>query len=330
VKEPRSIILAVISAKNDYANQIVLKLARAADKRGVRTLGVITKPDTLRPGSDSESMYISLARNQDVQFRLGWHVLKNMDSESGESTLAERDAKEEDFFSKGIWADLPSSILGIDTFRKRLSKVLLREIAAELPNLIDEIEDKSIACQRQLKKLGVPRVTLTEQRIYLVHISQYFQTLVKSAVDGTYNDPFFGDAWTDAGYQKRIRAVMQNLNIEFAERINEEGHLHAIVESLDSVSSSEHGKPITRDEYLKHVEQLLRRTRGRELPGTFNPMVVADLFLEQSNPWEALAHDHIDQSWKAARSFLNSAVIHVADPATSDSLYRKDFIPAID
>jgi hypothetical protein len=28
-------------------------------------------------------MYVSLVRNQDVEFRLGWHVLKNMDSETG-------------------------------------------------------------------------------------------------------------------------------------------------------------------------------------------------------------------------------------------------------
>ena len=84
MKEPRSIILAVVSAKNDYANQIVLKLARAADKKGNRTLGVITKPDTLIASSESEAMYVSLARNQDVEFRLGWHVLKNMDSETGE------------------------------------------------------------------------------------------------------------------------------------------------------------------------------------------------------------------------------------------------------
>jgi len=84
MKELRSIILAVVSAKNDYANQIVLKLARATDKKGNRTLGVITKPDTLIPSSESEAMYVSLARNQDVEFRLGWHVLKNMDSETGE------------------------------------------------------------------------------------------------------------------------------------------------------------------------------------------------------------------------------------------------------
>lgn len=52
MKESRSIILAVVSAKNNYANQIVLKLARAADKKGNRTLGVITKPDTLIASSE--------------------------------------------------------------------------------------------------------------------------------------------------------------------------------------------------------------------------------------------------------------------------------------
>ena len=84
MKEPRSIILAVISTKNNYANQIVLKLARTADKKGNRTLSVITKPDTLIADSESEAIYVSLARNQDVEFRLGWHVLKNMDSETVE------------------------------------------------------------------------------------------------------------------------------------------------------------------------------------------------------------------------------------------------------
>ena len=102
MKAPRSIILAVVSAKNDYANQIVLKLARAADKKGIRTLGVITKPDTLIGGSESEAMYISLAKNQDVEFRLGWHVLKNMDSEKGQWTLPDRDIKEKEFFAQGI------------------------------------------------------------------------------------------------------------------------------------------------------------------------------------------------------------------------------------
>lgn len=39
MKNKRSIILAVISAKNDYANQIVLKLAKEVDAGGNRTSG---------------------------------------------------------------------------------------------------------------------------------------------------------------------------------------------------------------------------------------------------------------------------------------------------
>ena len=103
MKEPRSVIPAVISAKNDIGNQIVLRLARAADKKGVRKLGVITKPDTLIVDSESEATYFSLAKNQEVEFRLGWHVLRNMDSETGEWSLADRDVKEKEFFSQGLW-----------------------------------------------------------------------------------------------------------------------------------------------------------------------------------------------------------------------------------
>ena len=76
----------------------MLKPAHATNKRSNRTLAVITKPDTLIPGSESEDMYVSLARNQDVEFRLGWHVLKNMDSEMGVWSLAGRNVKEEEFF----------------------------------------------------------------------------------------------------------------------------------------------------------------------------------------------------------------------------------------
>lgn len=330
MKEPRSIILAVVSAKNDYANQIVLKLARAADKKGNRTMGVITKPDTLIAGSESEAMYVSLARNQDVEFRLGWHVLKNMDSETGKWSLADRDVKEEEFFSQGIWADMSRSLLGVDKLRSRLSKVLLGQIAAELPSLIDEIEIKSSACRNRLDKLGDPRATLAEQQLYLFQLSQSLQSLVKAAVDGTYNDPFFGDAKSEPGYQKRIRAVMQNLNLDFADNISRRGHCREVTESKHTSHISKEVIPITRDQFIDRIQHLMKRTRGRELPGTFNPMIVSDLFLEQSAPWEAIARSHVEKVWKAAKEFLGQAVAYVADTTTSKALLQKIFKPALD
>ncbi|EXJ67601.1 dynamin GTPase [Cladophialophora psammophila CBS 110553] len=45
MKSKRSIILAVVLAKNGLANQVITKLASEIDPRGERTLGIITKPD---------------------------------------------------------------------------------------------------------------------------------------------------------------------------------------------------------------------------------------------------------------------------------------------
>ncbi|OJJ42163.1 hypothetical protein ASPZODRAFT_77515 [Penicilliopsis zonata CBS 506.65] len=329
MKEPRSVILAVVSAKNDYANQIVLRLARDADRSGNRTLGVITKPDTLTANSESERMFISLANNRDVEFRLGWHALKNMDTDQGTWTVGERDQKERDFFSKGAWGGLPSSLVGIDSLRTRLSQLLLRQIAAELPSLIEEIKAKEYECTQQLKKLGQPRATLDEQKCYLLKISQSFQSLVKAAVDGTYNDVFFEGIQSSTGRQKRIRAITQNLNEVFAERLSQGGHYRKIAEH-ENQRATEGQILVTRSGFISHIQELMKQTKGRELPGTFNPMIVGELFLEQCRPWETMARRHILTTWQAAERFLWLLIRHISDEATSVVLFAEVISPALD
>ncbi|KAL2821233.1 P-loop containing nucleoside triphosphate hydrolase protein [Aspergillus granulosus] len=333
MEEPRSIILAVVSAKNDVPNQIVLKLAREADLSGARTLGVITKPDTLVPGSDGEAHFISLAKNQEVEFRLGWHVLKNMDTDKGTSTLPERNQEESAFFSSGVWESLPRSHVGIDDLRERLSKLLLNQVATELPSLIAEIKAKVDDCHDNLKKLGTPRATLDDQRSYLFHISQSFQNLIKAGVDGTYNHPFFGNAQSESGYKKRIRAVVQNLNRDFTKEMYLHGNLFRIEgheEDSEDEDVSKDQKIITHAAYLRHVEKLLHRTRGRELPGTFNPMIVNDLFVEQSQPWKAIATNHVLKTWDEVKMFIHAAVVEITDFTTSGALMKQVFDPRLD
>ncbi|GLA75056.1 hypothetical protein AtubIFM55763_006317 [Aspergillus tubingensis] len=330
MKEPRSVILAVISAKNDYANQIVLRLARDADKSGDRTLGVITKPDMLVPNSESEKMFISLANNRDVEFRLGWHTLRNMDSDQGSWTLSDRDRKEREFFSQGAWAEMPSSWVGISSLRNRLSKVLLRQIAAELPSLIDEIQEKEDDCTQQLIRLGQPRATLDEQKSYLLSISQSFQALVKAAIDGTYNEPFFDNVQSTTGQQKRVRSIIQNMNEEFAELLNRRGHYRKIVEKKSQENDLKGQLLITRSDFINHIQEHMKRTRGRELPGTFNPMIIGELFKEQCSPWKDLTHQHILGTWEVVEKFLSLLTGYVADEATSMILFDKVISPALD
>ncbi|RSL63048.1 hypothetical protein CEP54_005402 [Fusarium duplospermum] len=341
MKEPRSVILAVVSAKNDYANQIVLQLAQRADPKRNRTLGVITKPDTLHPGSESERSFINLANNKDVEFRLGWHVLRNRDSEKDSWGQEERNAMERDFFSTGDWVSLNTSDWGIDTLRNRLSKLLVRQIASEIPHLIKEISAKAELRQSQLDQLGQPRATIGEQRTYLIQIGQDFQAIVRAATEGNYTNPFFEDAMSEEGYQKRFRAVIQNLGQDFSKELEKKGKLIRIreepteepaeePEEEPTQESDDAGLTMTRQAYLDKIVKLMKRSRGRELPGLFNPLIVADLFREQSSPWGDLVRAHVKDVWDGAREFLRHVVMHTANLSTADTLQEFVLMPKLD
>jgi hypothetical protein len=271
----RSIILtlAVVSAKNDYANQIVLKMALEADPRGQRTLGIITKPDTLPAGSESEADFVSLAKNEDVSFDLGWHVLKNRDYDSRHSSSEHRDQSETNFLSQGVWSQLPRIDVGVANLRSRLSKALLGQTKHELPDLIADIDLRLSNCRTELRKLGQKRQTTSEKRNFLLHLAQSYQHLARAAIDGIYGDPFFGDPRSEDGYRRRVRATVQNLGLEFAETMRARGHRYQIVSQHEANGPPRTTGPkhMSRNEYFQHAESLLTRSRCRELPGTFNP-----------------------------------------------------------
>lgn len=290
MKQPRSAILAVISAKNDYPNQIFLNLARKADLRGLRTLGVITKPDSLKSGSASEKTYLSLAGNLEVSFHHGWHVLRNRDTDADDWKLDERDAKEEQFFETSRWKSLKPSQLGIRTRRDRLSKPLLHQIVSELTNLRNEIAQKLDDCEAELAKLGNSRETTTQQRLYPIQISLDFQALLKAAVDGSYDDAFFGQADSHVDYEKRFRAVIQKKNAEFAKEHATSGDFY--FNAPDNTKIVPSPRQIIKRDYLNQTKTMMSRNKGRELPGMFNPLVVTELFQKQSSPWQGITNEH--------------------------------------
>ena len=76
VSNPRTIILAVVQASNDIANQGIIQKSRRFDKKGLRTVGIITKPDLINTGT--EKRIALLAKNQDTtKLKLGFFLVKN-------------------------------------------------------------------------------------------------------------------------------------------------------------------------------------------------------------------------------------------------------------
>jgi GTPase SAR1 family protein len=330
ISNPRTIILAIVSAKNDYANQIILKRAREFDKKGSRTLGIITKPDDLHPDSGNETAFINLAQNEDIFFALGWHVLKNRGFTDRHHSFDQRNQSERAFLSKGNWQKLPSDMLGIEPLRVRLSDLLFRHIKQELPKLREELDQIYEDTLLGLQALGRERSAVHQQKEYLMQLSLQFYDLTKAGVNGHYESDYFGTVDTGSNFsstlhERRLRAAVQLLNVKFAKAMCKLGHKYKFEglvsleddesdgdadtpasgvgsdqdeaeAKLDRVGSPSFPGPkvLCRSKALSWVKTVLIRTRGRELPGNFNPLLIGELFWEQSENWQGLAEHHLD------------------------------------
>lgn len=331
ISQHRTICLAVISATNDYANQGILTKVRKVDPKGERTLGIITKPDRLDPGSGSEGAFINLACNEDVFFKLGWHVLKNRSFEQGSSSFMERNASEATFFRTSNFKKIPKDCLGIDTLRDRLSQLLFEHVKQELPKLREDLDTALAKSRNQLEIMGNPRATAQDCRSYLMQLSMDYYEICKAAVDGHYEGDYF-NLNTDQVFSRtspmsirRLRAVVQDMNTEFSNSLRTRGHKFHVakleilegVEEKDLDGSSVGDKDqiisiprpgtattITYPQALKWVSQVLIRTRGRELSGNFNPLLVGELFWEQSSNWRLFAVDHVEKVAQVCDQFL--------------------------
>ncbi|KAJ5065714.1 P-loop containing nucleoside triphosphate hydrolase protein [Bipolaris maydis] len=278
---------------------------------------------------------IILAVNKDIYLERGWHMLKNRADNQMNFSFDQRNKDEALFFSKGRYAELPRECVGITSLRERLSKVLLHHLIRELPSLKEEMVTKYRATLDEISNLGEKRNTSHEQRVFLMKISMKVNDILKSATKGYYESPFFGTINKDAAVDsaeniRRFRAVVQHLNMGFAKDMRLRGHRYNFEagpgdderdckESLDAQRELERElkqekdgtkylpvpQKLSRAEAVEWVKKTLERSRGYELPGTFQPVLISQLFWEQSLPWEDLASLHIAKVAQVCRDFID-------------------------
>ena len=157
LKNPRTIILAVVQASNDIANQSIIRKSRKFDVDGERTVGIITKPDLINEGS--EKRIALLAKNQDTtKLKLGYFLLKNPSPSELESQVdaLSRESREHSFFQTSPWREqnLDKDRTGISALRQFLQKLLDRHIEHELPRVREEIETLAVSVEQKLNHLG--------------------------------------------------------------------------------------------------------------------------------------------------------------------------------
>jgi hypothetical protein len=113
--------------------------------------------------------------------------------------------------------------------------------------------------------------------------------------------------------------------------MRKEGKARVIVdeesdEEVDKVSD-EPKRQISRSDYMLEVKSLMRRNRGRELPGTWNPMIISELFRDQCQPWKKIVGGCIAEIIRAVHQVINDILEHVSVGETTEGI-RRDIINA--
>lgn len=343
-----SIILAIISARNQVVMQKVLTKVKQHDKKKERTLGIITKPDTLISGSHDEESFVRLAKNLEKshELSLGWHVLRNRGETETSDTDEQRDQKERDYFESSLWSSIPSRNRGVEPLRKKLSGILLGHIKHSLPDLISSIENAINDRKTKLGRLGEPRSTIRELRMHLTKIASQFHILCLRAIEGNYADEFFGGLYYGNAVEtgndnklKRFRALARNFNRAFAYVLETKGsrrvilpkprgdgvedgsvkfeQIVALPEPIERlVNRYKFSAPATVrfKDITVELESLSSYNQGNEFPGTSNDRLAMKLFQDQSRPWEAIARRHVELISHYAKLFVEKLMGYIIHP----------------
>jgi GTPase SAR1 family protein len=333
ISEERTIILAILSAKSDPGTQEILEMAQEFDPTGHRTLGIITKPDTLHPGSPTERKVLSYARNEHTHFGLGWHVVRNADYAEHLDPTYDPQTEEHKLFSKAPWNELPEASLGAKALIARLSECSFELTRAELPNVVQEIDSQIADCRRRLKLLGPPRDSVVAKRGYLIRIADKFQRTVIDGVQGRFGgDKYF------ANPSRRLCAEVRRLTDAFSDSIRRCGRTYEVRGNGDSASppidldagqpslryakTDDRPEPIEFGKYMEMIyTEILETSRGRELPTTFDPLLVRDVFRLQSRKWEGIALDYADKAFSAAKNFVEELLQQSTERTTYDKIW---------
>ena len=150
VRQKRSIILLVISARDDYEKHVGPEFIKKIKGAEERTLGVITSPDDTK----LHDLPHRIIKNEISDLGIQWHCLRNLSKEEREKgmTLKDRDAQESNFFKGQKWVDISDEHKGIDSLQKKLMIRLDSVIKRDLPRVmtdLNELKDATVEKRKQ-------------------------------------------------------------------------------------------------------------------------------------------------------------------------------------
>lgn len=209
--DPRTIILAVVAANVDMSTSDALQLARRADPKGVRTLGVITKIDLMDRGSNA----VAMLQNDEVPLRLGYTGVKNRSQKDIADGISIKDALkiEHQYFSEHkVYKHIDPKLWGVPSLVDKLTKVLYRHINTVLPDLKAEISSRIKTVAAKLEALGSSAPKDMTERVHMLwQMTTDYCEVFGGIIKGRYVSRLHDFVEKDAVTGVQIRTIFNEL-----------------------------------------------------------------------------------------------------------------------
>lgn len=180
ISNPETIILAILDAGVDLANNEPLNLAKKYDPELKRTIGVLTKMDTVSDSEKIENITKAL-RGEKINFGLGCF---------GVSCFKFQDDLElpEDYFSMEMevykkYPDDVKSKLGLQNLLTALEKIHEEQVKRQLPNILKEIDAQYCSKIRTRKNLGKINSDIQHPKIFLLDVVSTYVSIFTSILN---------------------------------------------------------------------------------------------------------------------------------------------------
>ncbi|KIY64452.1 dynamin protein dnm1 [Cylindrobasidium torrendii FP15055 ss-10] len=188
ISNPNSVILAVSAANIDLANSEALKLARAVDPQGRRTIGVLTKLDLMDAGTNASD--ILTGRVYPLKLGFIGVVCRSQADINSERSMAEAREKEADFFRTHAAYRNISHKNGTAYLARTLNQVLLSHIRDKLPDMKARLNTLMGQAQQELASFGDSAGIGDENQksALILHLMTQFARDFVASIEGTNMD----------------------------------------------------------------------------------------------------------------------------------------------
>ncbi|TFK73726.1 dynamin protein dnm1 [Pluteus cervinus] len=188
ISKPNSVILAVSPANVDLANSESLKLARAVDPQGRRTIGVLTKLDLMDAGTNA----LDILTGRVYPLKLGFIGIVNRSQQDiiGEKSMGDALDSETEFFRNHPAYRNIAHKNGTKYLARTLNQVLMNHIREKLPDMKAKLNTLVGQAQQELNSFGDAAIfgDTNQQGALILRLMTQFARDFISSIEGTKVD----------------------------------------------------------------------------------------------------------------------------------------------